>query len=90
MNKLNIPECYKNMLRWTFQDGIIKAFPKRKLSLLSHKIIQKGFERAGGSFVSNNGTHYFELVLSPRKLSQNGKIAVAFRVLDGQIFEEAQ
>jgi len=72
---------YANLLKWTQTDSIIKATPKRQLSDTAHKIILTIFERQGGNFVSNGGTHYFELVLKPRQLSPNGKIAVAYSEL---------
>lgn len=72
---------YADMLEWTQTKGIVKAVPKRKLSRLSHKIIRKAFERFGGGFVSNGGSHYFELVLKPRQLSPNGEIALAYHML---------
>lgn len=80
---------YADMLRWTQTREVIKATPKRKLSMRAHKIIRKAFKRRGGDYVSNNG-HYFELVLAPRQLSPQHKIAVAFHELDGQLFKETR
>lgn len=81
---------YADMLQWTIQDEVIKAVPKRRLSDIAHKVVSREFKRRGGDYVSNNGSHYFELVLKPRQLSPNGKIAVAFHELDGRIFEETK
>lgn len=68
---LGLPTCYANKLKWTQQNGVIKATPKRKLSQVAHNVIEKTFKRAGGSFVNNNGNWYFELVLRPRQESDS-------------------
>lgn len=72
---------YTSMLTWTVEDKIVKAVPKRRLSLQSHKFILWVFKHYGGAFVSREGEHYFELVLRPRQLSRIGKIAVAYQQL---------
>lgn len=54
---------YVDMLTWKQQDGIIKATPKKTLSDLAHKSIEKVFSRLGGKFVSHAGQTWFELVV---------------------------
>jgi len=74
-------------LEWTDDNGFIKAYPKRPLSMQAQTSISKTFKRLGGRFAYHKGRAYFELAKEPR--AQSGKIAVACRKLvDQGIFGE--
>ena len=89
MSTLDLPDCYRNMLKWTNSNGIIKAYPKRKLSMAAHNEVVKAFKKAGGAYVSNNGNHYYELVTKPRMMSDTA-VSRAYRELqENGVFEEA-
>jgi hypothetical protein len=75
-------------LEWTEDNGFIKAYPRRKLSMQAHTAISKTFKRLGGRFVWHDGASYFELAKEPR--THNNKIAEACRKLvEDELFKEA-
>ena len=86
---LKIPEVYGDMLVWTRQNGIIKAVPKKPLSISAHNLILKAFKRAGGAFVSNNGINYFELPVEPCMRNVLPDVSRAYYELqENGVFEE--
>ena len=87
--QLIIPEMYADMLRWTNSNGIIKAYPKRPLSITAHKLFEKAFKKAGGAYVSNNGDHYYELVTKPRVMSDTVVSRAYHELQENGVFEEA-
>ena len=70
---------YVCWLEWIDENGFIKAYPKRKLSMQVHTDISKTFKKMGGRFVWHNGEEYYELAKEPRQ--QSGRIALACRKL---------
>jgi hypothetical protein len=66
-------------LEWIEDNGFIKAYPRRKLSMQAHTAISKTFKRLGGRFVWHDGASYFELAKQPR--AHNNNIAEACRKL---------
>ena len=63
---------YVNMLTWTQHNGIIKATPKKPLSNLAYKTVEKVFKRLGGKPVSWRGQSWFELVLLEKNQAYSG------------------
>ena len=63
----DLPWYYAEMLDWTLENGILKAYPKKPLSDAAHKQILRVFRRWGGKYVRWNGRDWYELVVEPRK-----------------------
>ena len=66
-------------LEWIDENGFIKAYPKRKLSMQAHKNIKKFFNKLGGRHVFWDGEEYYEVAKEPR--AQSGRIALACKKL---------
>jgi len=63
--KQRVPWPYRNMLNWYDDNGVVKAFPNRKLTVKAHETILWAFQKQGGGYVVGG---YFELVLSEKKV----------------------
>jgi hypothetical protein len=73
----DLPWYYAELLDWRQENGILKAFPKHRLSDSAHRVVSRAFRRLGGKFVSYRGRHYFELVLTgPRSVSTSTALKV--------------
>ena len=66
-------------LEWKDENGFIKAYPRRNLSMQARKAIKKVFKGLGGRHVFWNGREYYELAKEPKQ--QSGKIALACKKL---------
>ena len=66
-------------LEWKDENGFIKAYPRRRLSMQARKAIKKVFKGLGGRHVFWDGEEYYELAKMPRL--QSGRIALACRKL---------
>ena len=76
MELAKIDARYVCRLEWTDNNGFVKAYPKRKLSMQAQLAIVKVFERLGGGFVRGG---YFEVAKERRR--QRGNVAEAGRQL---------
>jgi len=85
----DLPWYYAEMLDWHVEGDIVKAFPKRRLSMVAHKTILRVFRRWGGKFVSHNGDHYFELVIGKGVSSTSTQTAVDIKRAYERIQKEA-
>ena len=89
MQLASVDSRYVCWLEWIDENGFIKAYPKRRLSMQAQTNISKTFKRLGGRFAYHKGRAYFELAKEPRACSN--KIAEACRKLveDG-LFKELE
>jgi len=82
----DLPWYYAEMLKWTQENGIIKAFPKRKLSDKAHKNVLAAIRKWGGKYVSHNGQRYYEIVLGRDPVSASTQTSVNVK----RAYEELQ